>query len=61
MGDHGEYLPNKQGFDHFFGMLYSHDYRAPYVQTDTVIKIFRNQKPEIFTPEDSILTALYTY
>jgi len=60
MGDHGEYLPNKQGFDLFYGMLYSHDYRAPYVQTDTVIKIFRNQKSEIYKPQDSMLTSLYT-
>ena len=60
MGDHGEYLPNKQGFDLFYGMLYSHDYRAPYVQTDTIIKIFRNTKPEIYKPQDTILTGLYT-
>ncbi len=60
MGDHGEYLPNQQGFDLFYGMLYSHDYRAPYVITDTVIKIFRNTRPEIYKPEDTTLTGLYT-
>lgn len=60
MGDHGEYLPNKQGFDLFYGMMYSHDYRAPYVQTDTIIKIFRNNKPKIYKPQDSLLTGLYT-
>lgn len=60
MGDHGEYLPNKQGFDLFYGMLYSHDYRHPYVQTDTTIKIFRNSTPEIYKPHDSILTTRYT-
>ncbi|MCH5719329.1 sulfatase-like hydrolase/transferase [Niabella hibiscisoli] len=60
MGDHGDYLPNQQGFDLFYGMLYSHDYRAPYVQTDTVIKIFRNEHPEIYKPHDSTLTRLYT-
>lgn len=60
MGDHGEYLPNQQGFDLFYGMLYSHDYRAPYVKTDTVIKIFRNTRPEIYKPEDTTLTGLYT-
>lgn len=60
MGDHGAYLPNRQGFDLFYGMLYSHDYRAPYVQTDTVIKIFRNQVPEIYKPQDHTLTRLYT-
>lgn len=60
MGDYGAHLPNRQGFDLFYGMLYSHDYRAPYVQTDTVIKIFRNQTPEIYKPQDSMLTRLYT-
>ncbi|MDR2563375.1 MAG: sulfatase-like hydrolase/transferase [Prevotellaceae bacterium] len=52
--------PNKQGFDSYFGMLYSHDYRHPYVKTDTTIKIFRDRKPEIIRPEDSILTKTYT-
>jgi len=60
LGDHGVSLPNKKGFDEFFGMLYSHDYRAPYVKTDTAIKIFRNTKPEIIKPHDSILTTIYT-
>lgn len=60
IGDYGTGLPNKQGFDLFYCMLYSHDYRAPYVQTDTVIKIFRNQHPEIYRPADTILTENYT-
>lgn len=61
LGDYGVSLPNKKGFDEFYGMLYSHDYRSPYVKTDTVIKIFRNTKPEVFKPHDSLLTALYTH
>ncbi|MBT2560416.1 sulfatase-like hydrolase/transferase [Pedobacter sp. ISL-68] len=60
LGDHGVSLPNKKGFDEFYGLLYSHDYRAPYVKTDTTIKIFRNAKPEIYKPHDSILTSSYT-
>lgn len=60
LGDYGTSLPNKQGFDLFYGMLYSHDYRSPYVQTDTSIKIFRNTTPEIFVPHDSILIDRYT-
>lgn len=59
LGDYGVSLPNKQGFDLFYGMLYSHDYKAPYVQTDTVIKIFRNTQPVIYKPHDSTLTNLY--
>ncbi|TKC08594.1 sulfatase-like hydrolase/transferase [Pedobacter frigoris] len=60
IGDYGNGLPNKQGFDSFYGMLYSHDYRFPYVKTDTIIKIFRNTKPEIYQPNDSILNTNYT-
>lgn len=60
IGDYGTGLPNKQGFDFFYGMLYSHDYRDPYVKTDTLIKIFKNTKPEIYRPNDSILISSYT-
>lgn len=60
IGDHGNSLPNKQGFDFFYGMMYSHDYRAPYVKTDTVIKVFRNTTPEIYRPNDSVLIPDYT-
>jgi len=60
IGDYGSGLPNKQGFDFFYGMMYSHDYRPPYVNTDTVITIFRNTSPEIYKPHDSILIKNYT-
>ena len=52
--------PNGQGFNFFYGILYSHDYRYPYVKTDTVLKIFRNKNIEIERPADSMLTRLYT-
>ena len=52
--------PVAQGFDFYYGMLYSHDYRYPYVKTDTTIKIFRDRTPEIYSPADSLLTSLYT-
>jgi len=60
IGDYGTALPNRQGFDFFYGMMYSHDYRSPYVKTDTVIKIFRNTTPEIYKPNDSMLITNYT-
>jgi arylsulfatase A-like enzyme len=53
------YHPTAQGFDQFFGTLYSHDYRHPYVKTDTVMKIFRNRTTAIVRPADTILTDLY--
>lgn len=52
--------PNAQGFAHYYGMLYSHDYKAPYVQTDTTLKIFRNRTSKIERPKDETLTQLYT-
>lgn len=55
-----EHHPMAQGFDEYYGMLYSHDYKSPYVKTDTTIKIFRNRKVEISEPLDSNLTKLYT-
>ena len=58
VGDYGSGLPNKQGFDFFYGMMYSHDFRHPYVKTDTVIKLFRNTT-EIYKPADSILNDVY--
>jgi arylsulfatase A-like enzyme len=52
--------PTAQGFDSYYGLLYSHDYRDPYVKTDTLIRIFRNTIPEVSQPHDSLLTLLYT-
>ncbi len=59
LGDQWENLPMQQGFDDYFGLLYSHDYRNPYVQTDTTIKLYRNEKPEVHAPDDSSLSSLY--
>ena len=61
LGDkHDYHYPTAQGFDSYYGMLYSHDYRFPYVKTDTTIKIYRNRTAEIQKPGDSMLTYLYT-
>lgn len=61
MGDQGiQSLPNAHGFDSYFGLLYSHDYKSPYVTTDTVLKIYRNSIPYILQPKDSSLTEMYT-
>jgi arylsulfatase A len=61
LGDHYAFHhPMSQGFDSYYGLLYSHDYRAPYVVTDTTIKLFRNHKPEVIKPADSSIVDLYT-
>lgn len=59
LGDKKEFLPMAHGFDDYYGMLYSHDYRHPYVRTDSTIKLFRNEKPVAYAPADSSLSALY--
>jgi len=59
LGDQPDNLPRKHGFDHYYGLLYSHDYRAPYVQTDTTIKLYRDETPEVYRPADSLITPLY--
>lgn len=61
LGDKRDFMyPTSQGFDSYFGMLYSHDFREPYVKTDTIIKIYRDRTPVIYRPADSNLTHLYT-
>jgi len=61
LGDQHDYnFPTGQGFDSYYGLLYSHDYRFPYVKTDTTIKVYRNRTPEVVKPADSSLTNLYT-
>lgn len=55
-----EHHPTAQGFDSYYGLLYSHDYKPPYVQTDTIMKLYRNRTPEIYRPDDASLTNLYT-
>lgn len=61
LGDHAAFNhPMAQGFDSYYGLLYSHDYRAPYVVTDTTIKLFRNHTAEVIKPADSSLVDLYT-
>lgn len=60
LGDKKGFLPLEHGFESYYGLLYSHDYRWPYVKTDTTIKLYRNYTPEIFKPADSSLTNLYS-
>jgi len=60
LGDLYQSHPNAQGFDYFYGMMYSHDYRDPYVKTDTTIKIFKDRTPVVTRPPDSALSRIYT-
>ncbi|RFM29050.1 sulfatase-like hydrolase/transferase [Deminuibacter soli] len=61
LGDIQPYnFPTAQGFDHYYGLLYSHDYRYPYVVTDTTLKMYRDRTPESNKPADSSITSIYT-
>ncbi|MBA2422995.1 MAG: sulfatase [Chitinophagales bacterium] len=60
LGDMSSSHPNALGFDFFYGMLYSNDYKEPFVQMDSTLKIFRQRSIEIVQPADSLLTQLYT-
>jgi arylsulfatase A-like enzyme len=60
LGDHQANLPMNQGFDSYFGLLYSHDYRPPYFKGDSTIKLYRNNAPVVVSPHDSSLIQLYT-
>jgi len=60
LGDHPANHPMAQGFDSYFGLLYSHDYHEPYVKTDTTLRIFRDHAAAVVRPADSSLVELYT-
>ena len=55
-----EFNPTAHGFDEFFGLPYSHDYRAPFVQGAPAVPLYRGMK-EIERPVDAdTLTQRYT-
>lgn len=60
LGDHKQNLPMEQGFDSYFGLLYSHDYKEPYFKGDSTMKLYRNYTPVVYKPHDSTLTSSYT-
>ncbi|RYF86028.1 MAG: sulfatase, partial [Chitinophagaceae bacterium] len=60
IGDKDSSMPLAKGFDSYYGLLYSHDYKPPYVATDTVMKLYRGNQAVQERPADSILTRVYT-
>jgi arylsulfatase A-like enzyme len=44
LGDRLRHRPTRHGFDHFFGLLYSHDMTLPVVHWPR-LKLFRGEKP----------------
>lgn len=60
LGDHAHTKPNDHGFDHFLGMLYSHDYQDPFVKTDTTLAVFYDTQRVWEKPDWTKLMDLYT-
>lgn len=63
VGDQPEFLPTKQGFDHYFGIPYSNDMQRPAQETgERVVPLVRDDKvAELLTDEaQSRIVARYT-
>jgi len=55
-----EFLPTGQGFDSYFGLLYSNDMIRPWVNTDRPLELWRNDRPIEHPVDQTQLTVRYT-
>lgn len=55
-----KFLPPNQGFDEWFGLPYSNDYRKPWVQTDEPLGLFRGTEMVEHPINQDSLTVRYT-
>jgi arylsulfatase A-like enzyme len=53
-------LPVDQGFDRYFGLLYSNDMIRPWVQTDRPLHLYRDRTPIVQRVDQTTLTDRYT-
>lgn len=60
LGDQPGMRPLDHGFDRFVGMLYSHDYKDPFVQTPERLALWDGEQRRVEEPEPATLTATYT-
>jgi arylsulfatase A len=60
LGDQPGMRPLDHGFDRFVGLLYSHDYKAPYVQTPERLALWDGETRRVEEPDPATLTATYT-
>ena len=59
--EEAKYRPLANGFDSYFGLLYSNDMIKPWVQTDRPLQLWRNDAPIDEAPVDqTTLTTRYT-
>jgi arylsulfatase A-like enzyme len=54
------FLPPNQGFDSWFGMPYSNDYRRPWVNTDEPLALYRGTEVVEHPVNQNTLTTRYT-
>ncbi|MDX1639833.1 MAG: sulfatase [Balneolaceae bacterium] len=55
-----KFLPPNQGFDTWFGLPYSNDYRKPWVQTEEPLALFRDTTIVEHPIDQNTLTTRYT-
>jgi arylsulfatase A-like enzyme len=61
LGTAPEQLPTANGFDEYYGLLYSNDMMPPWVQTERPLRLYRNTEPVDEYPVDqTTLTRRYT-
>jgi arylsulfatase A-like enzyme len=60
LGPKDQLLPTNKGFDEWFGMPYSNDFRKPWVQTDVPLGLFRGTEMVEYPINQSTLTKRYT-
>jgi arylsulfatase A len=53
-------LPTDQGFERYFGLLYSNDMIRPWVETDRPLELYRGSTPIEHLVDQSTLTERYT-
>ncbi|BCS31367.1 arylsulfatase [Luteitalea sp. TBR-22] len=60
LGDQPGMRPLDHGFDRFVGMLYSHDYKDPFVQTPEKLALWDGETRRVEEPDPATLTPTYT-
>jgi arylsulfatase A-like enzyme len=60
LGDQPGMRPLDHGFDRFVGLLYSHDYKDPFVQTPETLALWDGEQRRVEEPDPATLTGTYT-